>query len=239
MSANSLSPLKSLLLRSSLSLLENFKQALRHCCPENGTKIDMTLDIIRSLPDKTGAYVLMDSWYINPGVLDACLEKGCHLIGAMKTNRILFPEGKRTSASNLAASLDPGCFHPITVKGRTYMVYRYEGPLNKIDNAVVLLSYPAGAMGKKCALRVFLCSDSSLSDETILEYYSHRWTIEVLFRSHKRYMGLKSFMVRAAKALDRLLLVLALAHFFFSCGFGHIVPFYTALHLCRAAFGIS
>ena len=157
----------------------------------------------------------------------------------MKTNRILFPEGKRTSASNLAASLDPGCFRPITVKGRTYMVYRYEGPLNKIDNAVVLLSYPAGAMGKKCALRVFLCSDSSLSDETILEYYSHRWTIEVLFRSHKRYMGLKSFMVRAAKALDRLLLVLALAHFFFSCGFGHIVPFYTALHLCRAAFGIS
>ena len=50
--------------------------SLKRCCPENGTKIDMTLDIIRSLPDKTGAYVLMDSWYTNPGVLDACLEKG-------------------------------------------------------------------------------------------------------------------------------------------------------------------
>ena len=112
------------------------------------------------------------------------------MIGAMKTNRILFPEGKRTSASDLAASLDPGCFHPVTVKGRTYMVYRYEGPLNKIDHAVVLLSYPPAAMGRKCALRVFLCSDSTLSDETILEYYSHRWTIEVLFRAHKRYMGL-------------------------------------------------
>ena len=69
-----------------------------------------------------------------------------------------------------------------------------------------------------------------------LEYYSHRWTIEVLFRAHKRYMGLKSFMVRAAKALDRLLLVLALAHFFFSCGLGHIVPFHIGLHLCRTAF---
>jgi hypothetical protein len=49
-------------------------------------------------------------------------------------------------------------------------------------------------------------------------------------------MGLKSFMVRAAKALDRLLLVLALAHFFFSCGLGHIVPFHIGLHLCRTAF---
>jgi len=37
-------------------------------------------------------------------------------------------------------------------------------------------------------------------------------------------MGLKSLMVRAAKALDRLLLVLTLAHFFFSYGFGHMCP---------------
>lgn len=209
---------------------------LKRCCPENGTKIDMTLDIIRSLPDGAGAYVLMDSWYTNSGVLDACRGKNCHLIGAMKTNRILYPEGKRTSAADLAGSLAPGCFHPVTVKGRTYMVYRYEGPLNKIDHAVVLLSYPAGAFGKKNALRAFLCSDLSLSDETILDYYAHRWTIEVIFRSHKRYMGLKSFMVRTIKAFDRLLLILALAHFFFSCALGPILPFHAGLRLCRAAF---
>ena len=115
------------------------------------------------------------------------------------------------------------------------MVYRYEGPLNKIDHAVVLLSYPAGAFGKKNALWVFLCSDTSLSDETILEYYSHRWTIEVFFRSHKLYMGLKSFMVRAAKAIDRILLILTVAHFF-SCGLGLVLPVHSGIRLCRAAF---
>ena len=209
---------------------------LKRCCPENGTKIDMTLDVIRTLPENADAYILMDSWYTNPAVLDACQKKGCHIIGAMKTNRILYPEGKRISAAELAASLDPSCFHPVTVKSRTYMVYRYEGALNKIDHAVVLLSYPADAIGRKSALRVFLCSDSSLSDETILEYYSHRWPIEVMFRSHKRYMGLKSFMVRSAKAIDRLLLILALAHFFFSCGLGRILPFHSGLRLCRSAF---
>ena len=155
----------------------------------------------------------------------------------MKTNRILYPEGKRISASDLASSLDIGCFHPVTVKGRTYMVYHYEGTLNKIDHAVVLFSYPAGAFGKKKALRVFLCSDTSLSDETILVYYAHRWSIEVLFRSHKRYMGLNAFMVRAAKAIDRLLLVLALAHFFFSSGLGRILPFCCGLRLCRSSLG--
>ena len=104
--------------------------SLKRCCPENKTKVNMTLDIIRSLPDHAGAYLLMDSWYTNPGVLNACKEKDCHLIGAMKTNRILYPDGKRTSAADLASSLDPGHFHPVTVKGRTYMVYRYEGSLN-------------------------------------------------------------------------------------------------------------
>ena len=209
---------------------------LKRCCPERGTKISMTLELIQSFPDNAGAYVLMDSWYTNPGVLDSCREKGCHLIGAMKTNRILYLEGKRTSASDLAACLDRDCFHPVTVKGRDYLVYRYEGALNKIDCAVVLLSYPAKAFGKKNALRVFLCSDTTLSNETILDYYAHRWTIEVFFRSHKRYLGLKSFMVRAAKAIDRLLLVLALAHFFFSCGLSSFLPFHIGLRLCRTSF---
>ncbi len=210
--------------------------SLKRCCSERGTKIDMTLDLIRSLPDDTGAYILMDSWYTNHRVLDACGEKGCHLIGAMKTNRIRYPEGKRVSAANLASSLDSGCFHPVTVKGRAYLVYRYEGELNKIRHAAVLLAYPADAFGKKNALRVFLCSDTSLADETILEYYSHRWTIEVFFRSLKRHMGLKSFMVRAAKALDRFLLILAIAHFFFSCGLGTVCPFHMGVRFCRGAF---
>ena len=51
--------------------------SLKRCCPENGTKIDMTLDIIRSLPDKTGAYVLMDSWYTISGrKAYLCLRSG-------------------------------------------------------------------------------------------------------------------------------------------------------------------
>ena len=45
------------------------------------------------------------------------------MIGTMKTNRILFPEGMRTSTADLAAALDSGCFHPVTVKGRICMVY--------------------------------------------------------------------------------------------------------------------
>ena len=35
-----------------------------------------------------------------------------------------------------------------------------------------------------------------------------------MFKQQKMYMGLKSFMVRSAKAIDRLFVILSLAHFF-------------------------
>ena len=213
--------------------------SLKRCCPENGTKVDMTKAAIQSLPNTDQpVYVLMDSWYTNSGILDACREKNLHLIGAMKTNRILYPNGPRVSAADYASTLKIGQFHSVTVKGREYLVHRYEGRLNKIPHAVVLLSYPKSAFGQKKALRVFLCSDMTLSDEEILEHYTHRWPIEVMFRQQKRYMGFKTFMVRSTKAIDRLMLILTLAQFFFTCGFGDTMHFSQGLIACRPSLAI-
>lgn len=92
-------------------------------------------------------------------------------------------------------------------------MHRYQGHLNKIDQAVVLLTYPKEAFGVCTALKVFLCSDLSLSDEEVLVHYSHRWKIEVMFKQQKQYLGLKSFMIRSAKAIDRFLIILTLAWF--------------------------
>ena len=39
------------------------------------------------------------------------------------------------------------------IRDRNYYVYRYEGNLNGIENALVLLSYPEKAFGKPKALR--------------------------------------------------------------------------------------
>jgi len=169
----------------------------------------MTRDIIESIPDQAGAYFLMTAGTPTPDILHTCEKKGGFLIGAMKTNRNLYPNGQKTSAVDYAKSLLPDQFHPITVKGRTYLVHRYEGSLNKIPHTVVLLSYPEKAFGQSGALLVFLCSDSSLEDEMVLAYYSNRWSIEVMFRSQKRYMGLKSFVFRTVTAFDRLLIILS------------------------------
>ncbi len=56
--------------------------SLKRYNKEGETKVEMTLDVLKSLPDRTGAYILMDSWYTNPDILDKCRKKDCHLIGA-------------------------------------------------------------------------------------------------------------------------------------------------------------
>ncbi len=99
----------------------------------------------------------------------------------MKTNRILYPNGSKVSAADYASTLNIGQFHFVPVRGREYFVHRYEGRSNKIPQAVVLLSYTKTAFGQKKTLSVFLCSNMTLSDEKILELYTHRWSIEVMF----------------------------------------------------------
>lgn len=43
--------------------------------------------------------------------------------------------------------------------------------MNGIENAVVLLSYPAKSFGKEKALRAFISTNAALSDEEILDLY--------------------------------------------------------------------
>ena len=68
-------------------------------------------------------------------------------------------------AKELAAELSVthNGFDLATVKKRKYYVYRYEGNLNGIENAVVLLSYPEEAFGNPKALRAFISTQELVS----------------------------------------------------------------------------
>ena len=91
---------------------------------------------------------------------------------------MLYPFGFKKKLNELAALLSTtrSNFHLVTVKKQKYYVYRYEGKLNGIENAVVLLSYPEKAFGNPKALRAFLSTDVSLSVGETLSYYCLLYT---------------------------------------------------------------
>ena len=129
------------------------------------SKIQIVKEIAEELPiAPVVSYFLCDSWYTSSKVMDSFIRKGFYTIGALKTNRILYPWGIRQKASLFALHLrktDPGV-SLVTVGGRQFYVYRYEGELNGIPNAAVIISYPKDALGipKHCgcfSLRMSVC----------------------------------------------------------------------------------
>lgn len=160
------------------------------------SKIDDACNLTKTMPipPKSG-YALVDSWYTCPKLINAYAAKGYQLIGALKTNRILYPQGIRVSSRYLASYVTQKEVRLVAVNGSSYWVYRYEGVLNGVENAVVLFCWPKEAFQKPKTLHVFLCMDVSLETHTILNYYSRRWSIEIFFRQSKGNLGFNKYQV--------------------------------------------
>ena len=180
------------------------------------SKIELASKISCELPvAPVISYLLCDSWYVCDKIINCFIVKGFYTIGALKTNRIVYPKGVKCSISRLAATLKesalPLC--TVTVKGHQYNIFRYEGNLNGIDNAVVLISFPVGQMGNPKALRAFISTDVSLSTEEILNFYVERWEIEVFFRDCKTKLAFDKYQIRSSKGIRRFWILTSLAYF--------------------------
>lgn len=174
------------------------------------SKIKMAIDVIHSLPKPIyGGYVLADSWYSAESVIKATKRAGYVYIGAIKTNRVLYPKKYRQSVpiSFLGKNLSKDEFDLVTVKKTKYYVYRYVGAINGFRKIVILISYPENKFGKEKAIKAFVCTDCSITTTKILNIYSRRWKIEVFIRTNKMIFNLKGIQVRSFKSLEKFLLI--------------------------------
>lgn len=178
------------------------------------SKIEIIKNIAKELPQPpTISYFLCDSWYSSEKLCNEFIKKGFYTIGALKTNRIIYPCGIRQQACHFAKYIRKADTNLVTVGNREFYVYRYDGNLPKIENAVVLLCYPKNAFGQEKALRVFMCTNTDLSTIEILRFYAERWNIEVFFRQSKNILAFDKYQIRSSKGICRYWLIMSLIHF--------------------------
>ena len=74
--------------------------------------------------------------------MDDFAQKGFKTIGALRTNRIIYPHQVRQQAKQFAPHIckDAPNVSLVTVDKRSFYVYRYQGKMNGRTDAVVLLS---------------------------------------------------------------------------------------------------
>ena len=192
------------------------------------SKVKIVQEIAKELPiPPVVSYFLCDSWYTCGDIMDAFIKKGFYTIGALKTNRILYPCGIKQKVSEFALHLrkTDAAVSLVTVGSRSYYVYRYEGNLNGIENAVVLITYPKDAFQVPKALRAFISTDVSLSTKEILDKYADRWPVELFFRQSKDKLSFDRYQIRSSKGIHRYWLLMSLAHLIACTGCGETMPF--------------
>jgi hypothetical protein len=189
---------------------------------KNGeSKIAIAERIIKCLPAPiTKGYVLTDSWYSSVSLFKAAQAAGFHYVGAIKSNRKIFPRGYRRKGIQIGAfahSLKLSDFDKVTVAGRRYYMYTYLGKINGMGKVKIAITFPVNAPFRPHTMKAFISTDFEMSGKQLLHHYTNRWPIEVFFRDANRYLGMKKCQVRSKKAILRYQYLLMLAYAF--CGF--------------------
>ncbi|MDT2688425.1 MULTISPECIES: IS701 family transposase [Bacilli] len=196
------------------------------------SKIQLSVDLLSALPQATQpTYVLCDSWYTSKSIIEAAFSGGMYVIGALKTNRIIYPSGIRMQVKEFATHIDEKNTDLVTVGREQYRVYRYEGALNDLELGVVVLCWPANEPMETKKLRCFLSTDTELTTQEILDYYSERWAIETYFQQVKGYLGFQGVQVRSERAIQRYWLLVQFAYLFI--GALQLKSFSTAIQQMR------
>jgi hypothetical protein len=181
---------------------------------DNMSKIEMTQNLISSLPKpENEGYVLCDSWYSCKAIFNSSVGAGYSYIGALKTNRVIYPKGHERLGIKLhkfATTLKIEDFDLVTVKDQEYYIYNYVGDLKDRKNVSITLSYPKESFHKDGSLKTFIALDNSLVPLDILTQYTDRWAIEPFFRDCKTYLGLDGYQVRSEKSINRYLAIMAI-----------------------------
>ena len=176
------------------------------------SKIKLTQKLIATLPKpENKGYVLCDSWYSCKDIFNSSEKAGYGYIGALKTNRVIFPEGHKRlgiKLHQLATSLNIEDFDLVTVKDTQYYIYNYVGNLKDRSNVSIILSYPKDAFQKDKALKAFISLDQTLNPLDTLTQYTDHWAIEPFFRDCKTYLGLDGYQVRSEKSINRYLVIM-------------------------------
>lgn len=168
-------------------------------------------DLIASLPDFgiKRVYVLADTYYASKQIIRTARGKGFHFVSFLKSNRRLIIDGRRRSVSKfLKRSFRKTRKRWISLGKARYATVQQECHLPGIGDVSVVFSQKKG---RRTVLPLFT-TDRSLTTKEIVAIYRKRWSIEVLFKQTKQYLGLTAYHHRDEHAVRTHLQLVFLAY---------------------------
>jgi len=146
------------------------------------------------------SYVLFDSWFAFPSTIKRVLEEDFHVIAMLKAMKTVFYtyKGKLYKLENL---------YSITTKyndtkSNILSSIIVEIGKDKNNSPILAKIVFVKSKNKKRDWLALITTDTSLTNENVIEIYGKRWDIEVFFKVDKSLLGLaKEFQSRSYASL--------------------------------------
>jgi SRSO17 transposase len=161
------------------------------------SKIELALEVLEQAA-LLGAnvFVLMDAWYSCKRVLNRIAWQGWRYVAAIKSNRRLRLEGRKTLVRFLAKG--PRTYRTVRLSKRlTVRVARREAVLPGVGPVAVFI------VKAKEWVSFLVSNDLELTPQEAVRLYAERFRIETFHRDAKQHLGLGELWVRSWRAVQR------------------------------------
>jgi len=171
-------------------------------CGPFQTKITLVKKMLQTLwlPISCKVYLLADGWYWGKPLAQLCRKHGYHMISQLRSNSVLFIDGKRTKVTILSTLSSAYREVSLTFYGehRTLKIARFVGVLKNFGKVAVVV-----VKEKRKKIRYLVSTNLHLSALDILHYYAKRWKIEQMIKDLKQRLGFEDYQVRHLQAIQR------------------------------------
>lgn len=149
--------------------------------------------------------VLMDSWYTCATILNKVIQAGWTFVGAIKSNRIIFVDGKKTVVCHLAKG--PRSYRTVRLsKKRTFQVAKRIAHLPKVARVALFICK------HHSTVRFFVSNNLNLTVTKMVHLYNERFDIEFFHKDIKQHLGFGELFVRSRHCVQKHWLLVAIAY---------------------------
>ena len=181
-------------------------------CGPFRTKILLVKKMLQALrlPVSCKVYLLADGWYWGKPLAQLCRTGGYHMISQLRSNAVVFLDGKRTKVTTL--STFRSAYRKVSLsfygKQRTLQIARFVGLLKNFGKVAVVV-----VKEKRKKPRYLVSTHLHLSALDILRYYAKRWKIEQMIKDLKQRLGFGDYQTRSLQAIVRHTALSLIAYF--------------------------
>jgi len=155
------------------------------------SKVEIALEVLnQTVFLGWGLTVLMDSWYGCSKILNFIKEQGWIFLSAIKCNRLVWINGRKTRLSHLAKGRR--VYKTVKLgKKRRFRIAKLKVYLPKVGEVLLFISKSSKGT------RFFATNDLEMTEREMGELYSQRFWIETMHQEIKGHLGFGEIFMRS------------------------------------------